>query len=447
MFKQQRNAKRGLLVAMGIMIIMAGMYIMPAVASMNKYRGITIKLAGVTGSPTKSLNEDLIPMFEKKTGIRIKATYLAHAALTQKTLTALAGGTKAFDVIMLGDEWKIRYNPFLEDLFPYLNNPRLADPEYDKDDILRGVFQAAVYKGKLCGLPYRVLGRMLYYRKDIFEKVGLAESPRTLEELRDYAQKCTLDLNGDGNVDIYGYAYMAKQGMANAYTLTEMIHLAGGELWDDNYVIKINTEPGIYALTLWQDMYIKYKCVPPECVSWEWDEIISGGQQGRWAMCVLHTPYATLIDNPATSKTAGLWGYAHFPVRGNVRGGKPTLGEWIFGISKDSPHKEAAYKFIEFVTSKGAQIVSAFNKNGPVRMSSYTDPGVAIMWPWAPVVVQVLEDGKPMPPDFLAVELRMAGIASKLTVGTLSPREAAKEIENAAMVELTAAGHSPTVGR
>ena len=44
----------------------------------------------------------------------------------------------------------------------------------------------------------------LYYNKDLLEKAGLTEPPKTVAELMDYAKKLTVK-NADGSLEVVGF--------------------------------------------------------------------------------------------------------------------------------------------------------------------------------------------------------------------------------------------------
>jgi ABC-type glycerol-3-phosphate transport system substrate-binding protein len=84
----------------------------------------TVRFAGITGAAVQAISEDLIPAFERATGIHVEATYQAYDALTQKTMTEFVSGSPSFDVLMFETSWGGRFSPFLEDLQPIFSARR-----------------------------------------------------------------------------------------------------------------------------------------------------------------------------------------------------------------------------------------------------------------------------------------------------------------------------------
>lgn len=404
--------------------------------------GGTIRFIGPTGGAVKALSEDLIPMFEAETGITVEATYVAHDALTQKAMTEFVSGTPTFDVIQFETSWGGRYSPFLEDLQPYLD---LTGEAYDEADILGAARGMGIYEGKTVGLPYRVIGRMLHYRTDLFEEADV-EPPQNFDELVDVAQALTLDTDGDDEIDVYGFGFLGKQGFGNAYEFGTFLFSSGGGWWDlDNCEILFNNETGVEALQFYSDLRNEYGVMPPDVTTWAWDEWIAAGQNGRYAMTIMHTPYAVPLNDPEASQTAGLWGWADAPGRDNLEQGAPPVGGWLFGIPVEAENKDLAWEFIEFMTGKEAQLQSAFNANAPTRRSVFTDPEVQEMWPWAEVALRSLDRGTPMynNPEELEAESALMVTVSEVLLGETPPQQAADEAAAKLQEILVKSGRCP----
>jgi multiple sugar transport system substrate-binding protein len=402
----------------------------------------TLRFIGPTGGAVKALTEDLIPMFEAETGIKVEATYVAHDALTQKAMTEFVSGTPTFDVIQFETSWGGRYSPFLEDLEPFIE---VAGDAFAEDDILAAARNMGIADGKTVGLPYRVIGRILHYRTDIFEEVGV-EPPQTFDEMREVAQAVTLDTDDDGEIDVYGFGFLGKQGYGNAYEFGTFLFGSGGAWWNlDTCEILFNDETAVQALQFYADLRNEYGVMPPEVTTWAWDEWIAGGQTGRYAMTIMHTPYAVPLNNPEASETAGLWGWADAPGRDTLDQGAPPVGGWLFGIPVAAEQKDMAWEFIQYMTGKEAQLKSAFNENAPTRRSVFEDADVQAMWPWADVALRSLERGTPMynNSEELEAESALMVTVSEVLLGEKAPQQAADEAAEKLKDILAKSGRCP----
>ncbi|MBI1774770.1 MAG: sugar ABC transporter substrate-binding protein [Proteobacteria bacterium] len=380
----------------------------------------TLRIIGPTGGAVKALTEDLIPAFQTATGVKVEGIFLPQDGLTQKAMTEFVSRAPSFDAIMFETSWGGRYAPFLDDLQPYVIK---AGAAYDEADILAAARGMGIADGKTVGLPYRTLGRMLYYRKDLFQEAGLSEPPKTLPQMLEYAQKLTKG-------DVYGLAILGKQGFGNAYEFGSYLFSSGGTWWDrKSYEVRINDPIGVKALGFYADLRNKQKVVPPEVTTWAWDEWIAGAQNGRYAMTIMHVPYATQIEDPKLSKTAGKWGWADAPGWDSLAQGAPPVGGWLWGLPAESRQKALAWQFIAYVTGKEAQLKSALNANAPSRRSAFMSPELKAKWPWAEVALRSLDRGTPMynNPEELEAEAALAVNVSEALLGAKTAQQAADE--------------------
>ena len=75
-------------------------------------------------------------------------------------------------------------------------------------------------------------------------------------------------------------------------------------------IMTIHVDDQARALQFYGDLMTKYKVVVPDAITWEFDEIVAGGQNDRYAMTITLAPYGTLINDPKLSKTAGKFAMA-----------------------------------------------------------------------------------------------------------------------------------------
>src|ERR1700749_2445672 len=77
--------------------------------------------------------------------------------------------------------------------------------------------------------------------------------------------------------------------------------------------VVVNDPKAAEALQFYGDLITKYKLVPPEAMTWQFEEIDAGGQRDRYAMVQMFAPYGTLINDPKLSKTGGKWAWTTVP--------------------------------------------------------------------------------------------------------------------------------------
>ncbi|MEL7181995.1 MAG: extracellular solute-binding protein, partial [Pseudomonadota bacterium] len=143
----------------------------------------------------------VLPEFTKETGIEVEVDQLPYLKMRERQTLELAQDEGEYDLIAYVVFSKADYvfADQLENLAKYFMNPKLADPSYDAGDLIDGYVQnigvAGGFKGylpgptgSLFGIPFGSETSVLAYRKDIFEKHGIAE-PKTYDDLLSAACK------------------------------------------------------------------------------------------------------------------------------------------------------------------------------------------------------------------------------------------------------------------
>jgi len=105
-------------------------------------------------------------------------------------------------------------------LTPYLTEEEQAD----FGESQRGFIET---HGGIYRIPWFAMVDYMYYRKDLFKKEGLSP-PKTWDEFLEIGKKLTKDLDGDGEIDQWGYVTAGKSSLLyNAWV--EFLAQVGGE--------------------------------------------------------------------------------------------------------------------------------------------------------------------------------------------------------------------------
>ena len=108
--------------------------------------------------------------------IRVRVDALPWSAAHEKLLTAFAGDATP-DIAQLGNSWLPEFGA-LGALAP-LNAWVAATPALQPADWFDGIWQTNVVDGQLLGLPWYVDTRLLFYRRDLLARAGVAAAPAT----------------------------------------------------------------------------------------------------------------------------------------------------------------------------------------------------------------------------------------------------------------------------
>ncbi len=244
----------------------------------------------------------------------------------------------------------------------------------ERDKFLEGTILANTYRGKVYGVPLFIDAGVLYYRKDLLERYGY-QPPETWEDLVEIAE-AIVEKEKKRGVEIYGYSGQFKQYEGLVCDMMEFILSNNGWIIEPSSDrVTIGEPPAVEAVRFVRDRIIG-KVAPRGVLTYQEPESLDLFIQGK-AVFHRNWPYAWKVSgDPEKSRIAGNVGIAKLP---HFRGGKSysTLGGWQVGISSYSPNREAAWRFVRFLTSERVQKLIALRAGkAPTRKSLYTDPDV-----------------------------------------------------------------------
>jgi multiple sugar transport system substrate-binding protein len=138
---------------------------------------------------------ELVPAFEQAhPGVSVRVQQIPWSAAHEKLLTAFVGGTLP-DVFQIGVTW-IPELAALGALEP-LDARVAATPGIEPADWFPGVWDGSTIDGALVALPWYVDTRLLFYRRDLLERAGVAAAPRTWSDWRDAMVRVKASLGPD----------------------------------------------------------------------------------------------------------------------------------------------------------------------------------------------------------------------------------------------------------
>lgn len=327
----------------------------------NAEEPITLTL-GIIAGPEADAHKRLAPLFEEYTGgkIRLRVEEIARTGYIAKMLSVLTSHTGTYDLLI---DLPYRHSlyveaGFLEPLNSYMENPELFNAaEYNLEDYPAAVLNNFTTDGKLYAIPQECSSYLLFYRTDLLKEYGIAEPPKEgwhwEKEYFEAAEKLTLDKDGDGNTDIYGVVHAGKRSGNLGYEgWNTMLSYGGGVLTDD-YQIIVNSPESVKGAEVYLTPF-KKGWASPGIVGYEYPEVLTALQEGRAAMAIGWNAMApTLLDPEKSPITAGNLGFSVIPY-GDA--GPEALrmipSVWALSICADSKHKEEAFQYLTWFTSK-----------------------------------------------------------------------------------------------
>ncbi len=236
----------------------------------------------------------------------------------------------------------------------------------DPDDFMPIPWKAGIWEGTQYGIPLDCHPQGLYYNIDLFRKAGIVDSrgnarpPTNLAEFLDAAKKLTIDRDGDGKPEQWGFAFTWMR--TNAFTF--MGQFGGGMLDSDLKRSALERPEAQKALGLMKDLIYRYKVAP----SPEGQDSWVGFQTGRVAMALEGVYMLSSLEEQEDLRFAG----APCPQFGPVKAAWAGTHMLVMprGISREK--REAAWTFIRYLSdnslewAKGGQV--------PVRKSILHTP-------------------------------------------------------------------------
>lgn len=357
----------------------------------------------------------LISSFEKEhPGIKVKDEVLPASSDEQHQFYVinLEGKSTDFDVISMDVIWVQEFARagWLRDVSRLLT-------EHERQDFFPGPLKAVTHGEKIYAVPWYIDAGVLYFRKDLLQKYGLAP-PKTWADLVSIAQHI---MPREG---LYGFIWQGKQYEGLVCNVLEYFWGNGGDVLKDHKVV-IDSAENRYAMGFMRDLITKHK-ITPEMVTTAIEEstrhIFGNGK----ALFMRNWPYAWSIFEREGSPVRGKTGVTLLP--SFIPGmSSSTLGGWQLGINRYSRHPEAAEKLIRFLTSREAQKTLALTVGyKPSRKSLYEDEDLTREQPFVAGLYDVFMNARPRPvsPYYMMMTQVMQQEFSAALSGIRTPAEA-----------------------
>jgi len=241
----------------------------------------------------------------------------------------------------------------------------------------KGPLAQSVIEGDHQFAPWFTIPNTLLYRRDVFEEAGI-EPPTNWEEFREVAKALTVDTDGDGQIDRWGFAMVGSNNGSGAGRFFLVLRAHGAEELTadgDGWTTGFGTPEAQAAFQLYGDV-VADGSVPPGPLQTSYGEAVSLIASDKAAMMITgpHTIGAVLDQNPdMAGKLAG-------SLLPSVEGVEPDINLGMFGwaVASDSDQKELAAEYIKFVLNKDNQVAwNLATGRLPTRLDALEDPQIA----------------------------------------------------------------------
>jgi multiple sugar transport system substrate-binding protein len=304
--------------------------------------------------------------FKAKEGIDVKISYFAE--LERRSKSRLDASTKAgqFQVYYI-DEANIAEFASNNWLLPIKD---YYPAENDFSDFSPPLVKVLTWKGVPYGAPISFEGSLIFYRKDLFQKDGIAV-PKTLDQYLDAVKhfQHPPDLYGTGTRGLRG------SGM-NVWRFSPYLIRFGGKWLDDNGNPVFNSPEAVKAVQYYIELI---KNSPGPTMSWS--DVMDNFAAGKEAIVEFANLKMDYLMDPKQSKVIDKMGFAA-PANGLSNIAVHGLAISASGCPTDDVRK-AAGKFIGWWTSKENSIRRVKSGNGLTngRISTFASREFAAAYP------------------------------------------------------------------
>lgn len=374
---------------------------------------------------------ELIERFEAEhPGIRISAQYVPTGdGLVQKLIASVRSET-APDISWVHGDFlgELARVGAIYPMEEFVRGPNGLSEEAFAD-VFPELLAGASWRDTLYALPMEATLLALFYNRDLFREAGLdpERPPETWDELRVYTRALTMDGDGDGRMDHYGF-YVPALSASGPYGVwmvlqwSPFLWQAGGRMMDPTQAaVRYDGTAGVQALALWRDLY---RDMGSPAYSFGHD---LGFASQRVAM-VMDGPW----DLPRFRDLDFDWGIAPLP-RGSAAQATYLDGEHL-AIFRQSEHPEAAWTFIKWMLRPETQaFFSAESGYLPVRRSVLDLPDYRAHLardPGLRAFVEQIQLGRarePMDAHQVEINRHLAEAIEKVLVGGIEPQRALTE--------------------
>ena len=343
-------------------------------------------------------------------GVTVKVTPIAWEIAHDKLLTSVAGGQTP-DVSQMGTTWMGEFaaTGALEEV----------PDSIDMESFFEGARNTAIIDDTPMGVPWYVETRLLYYRKDIAEKAGITEPPANWDELKAMAKA----MKEQGGAR-YGIALAPD----NWQEFLPFVWQTGGEVTEgENW--NFDSPEVVEALEYYKSFFdegLTAESVP------EGFDVTQGFVAGTHPMFFSGPWHMSLIEEQGGPEFEGKWAIAPMPEkdsRTSFVGGSDLV------VFKDSDNKDAAWKFVEYLSEATTQQKWYTTVSALPSVQTAWDEGELSTDEQLALFGEQLKDAKSPPPvpkwEQVAAEAVNTEL-EKAAIGDSSPEQAAKAMQQKA---------------
>jgi len=306
-------------------------------------------------------------MFSRTTGVAVEFVGTPDEQMMPKLQPLFLARSDAVDIVPLDET---NYAAFV-------NKGWLLSVDFLWDDATMAEYHSGLKETILGGHNYSTpqVGRiidLLYYRPSMLKAAGYDHPPQTWAEMDKMIKKLTIDKDGDGKIDQWGYAYKGGGILDGAQLIKAQALLLGANPDNVNGKVKFNIPEAVQAVDRLVAMRNVDKVVPQGVTAYQHGDVADFFLSGNVAM-VIDPTY--LYARCASSAIADDFAVALQPAA--TRGGPMThIQHWNgWALSVYSKNKTASLIFMDIYRSLRGQVNEFAIENNEVFLKkAYEHP-------------------------------------------------------------------------
>ena len=413
--------KRNILSILSFLMIVGGLF---------AQKSVKLVIAGRDGDYGNAMQIAVDAYTAKNPNVSVELLKLSGDDIYQKTVIDLKTGTGTYDLILIDDPKAMQFQKagWLEDLDGMY---RKAGTSVDTDFISTTIDLCRYPngpKGKLYGLPFVGNVSLFAYRSDLFTKYGLKD-PKTWDDVLAAAKKIS-----ENEPNVSGVSFRGVKGNPILTAFLPIFWSFGADFLDAKGIPVVNSPEAVSALKYFVELS-KYgpKGTPMNNTAQVRDGLLAGAvgiAPEVWPA------WLGKLDDPNESKVAGKVKVTKHPAE--IKKSSPMIGIWDVAIPVASKNKQAAFDFLNFLTSKETQKLMALKAGlPPSRISVFSDKEILAKYPWYPAIQEALESGvaRPRTLYWAEIENTMGGFVQEAIIGNKTPEQALNEA-NAKLIQI-----------
>jgi ABC-type sugar transport system permease subunit/ABC-type glycerol-3-phosphate transport system substrate-binding protein len=273
--------------------------------------------------------------FEKlNPGVTVETQAIPWDAAHAKLLTAVVGGIPP-DICQMGTTWMAEFVAM--DALAPLDERAAQSTTARPDGFFKGPLQTGIINGSLYGIPWYVDTRVLFYRKDLLAEVGFKEPPKTWEELQTAARRLSARKSPDGRRN-YGIS-LGSRGWPELLMA----------VWQNGADPLVPSSPEFQEAMNYYLSFFRENLTPTKEAA---DVNVFHAFKTGYLPMYISGPWMVSLTQKELPELEGQWGVSILP-------GKKSRTSFVGGsnlvIFKNSPRKDLAWRFIEFMSDPDVQ--------------------------------------------------------------------------------------------